>query len=245
VSAAASPAIVFKDRPNLPVGGPSSRLRRPLGLAPVAEADDDLAPSDPGPLGGDVFARALSDLPLRERHAPANIEALAEIADDCLKIASDRIRPVREEVSSLRSENERLRSQLAELKSKLSEIDFIVERLKVENRGPPGAQGLRGRDGRDGPQGVRGERGPKGDAGAELVGWSVSTGDYTAEPLLSNGKVGPRLFLRALFEQAYADAALTDDVSEAEEALDARMRQRAELDRQMANVRAGRPPSAR
>jgi hypothetical protein len=241
---AARSEAVFGQRIDLPTLGPASRVRRPLGLAPVPEADDR-APSDPGPLGGDVFAQGLSALPERERHAPANIEAVAEIADDCLKLATARIRPLRDDLQALRFENERLRSQLAEMKAKVSELDFIVERLHTENRGPPGAQGLRGRDGRDGPQGVRGERGPRGDAAAELVGWSVNSGDYTAEPLLSNGKVGPRLFLRPLFEQAYADAQLTDEINEIEEGLDQRMAARAEIDRRMESVRNGRSSSAR
>ena len=63
------------------------------------------------------------------------------------------------QILELRTENSQLRSTLAEMKAKLSELDFIVERLKVENKGPPGAKGERGRDGRRrSPRGTRGKR---------------------------------------------------------------------------------------
>ena len=53
-------------------------------------------------------------------------------------------------VRELQLERERDRATIAEMRGKLAELDFVVERLKVENRGPPGVAGPRGRDGADG-----------------------------------------------------------------------------------------------
>src|SRR6266404_1837125 len=61
-----------------------------------------------------------------------------------------------------------------------------------------------GRRGAAGERGERGPPGPRGDAGASgatIVGWKIDRARYVATPVMSDGGEGPRLELRALFEQ--------------------------------------------
>lgn len=64
-----------------------------------------------------------------------------------------------------------------------------------------GKDGASGEPGPRGERGERGERGPQGEAAPAIVGWSLDPARYVAVPLLSNGKKGPALELRGLFEQ--------------------------------------------
>lgn len=112
------------------------------------------------------------------------------------------------QLAKLETENAKLQAQLAEARSKIAELDFVQERLRVENRGPPGVRGERGRDGRDGPPGVRGERGPHGAAGKPapvIVGWEPRAEAFEVVPVFSGGERGPPICLLALF-QAYDSA---------------------------------------
>lgn len=234
----ASPEIVFKTKLDgrvLAEAGPSSRLR-PLGLKPVGEPDERAPSADRGPLGGDVFAQGLADLSERDRHTPADIEALAEVADDVLKIASDRLRPVSEDVRSLRSENERLRSQVAELKAKVGEISFVQERLQVDRRGPPGHAGPRGADGPPGPRGERGPRGEHGRAAPVIAGWEPRPERFEVVPRFSNGNSGPPINLLSLFQAYHSATSWIEDADLEQGAQEAR----AEAERQAEAARWGR-----
>jgi len=58
--------------------------------------------------------------------------------------------------------------------------------------------------GKRGVAGEKGERGPKGDpglSGATIRDWKIDRARYIATPLMSDGREGPPLELRALFEQ--------------------------------------------
>jgi hypothetical protein len=58
--------------------------------------------------------------------------------------------------------------------------------------------------GKRGVAGARGERGPKGDpglSGATIREWKVDLARYVATPVMSDGREGPPLELRGLFEQ--------------------------------------------
>jgi hypothetical protein len=60
-----------------------------------------------------------------------------------------------------------------------------------------------------GEKGVRGERGPSGlpgNPGPDLVGWRIERAAYRAVPVLADGKEGPPLDLRELFEQFQEEA---------------------------------------
>jgi hypothetical protein len=162
------------------------------------------------------------------RNTPATLAMILETLDGSVAITDERVGPLRAQIVALQTENARLTAALAELRSKVAEIDFITERLRVENKGPPGAKGERGRDGRDGPQGVRGEKGERGPSGATITGWEIDEAQFVARPILSSGGKGPGLHLLGMF-QAYDQAvSLTEDrdlVAAAEEA-------RAETERQ-------------
>ena len=87
----------------------------------------------------------------------------------------------------------------------LNANSFIARR---DNPGPcPGdgwqvmTQGKRGVAGERGPQG---ERGPKGDPAPAVTiikGWKLDRARYVATPVMSDGREGPSLELRGLFEQ--------------------------------------------
>lgn len=66
--------------------------------------------------------------------------------------------------------------------------------------------GKTGKPGEQGPQGLQGEKGARGDAGPagrnlELTSWHIDSKTYVITPLLSDGRRGPSLNLRALFQQ--------------------------------------------
>jgi hypothetical protein len=61
-----------------------------------------------------------------------------------------------------------------------------------------------GNAGSPGARGDRGERGPKGDpglSGVTIRDWKIDRARYVATPLMSDGRDGPPLELRGLFEQ--------------------------------------------
>jgi len=60
--------------------------------------------------------------------------------------------------------------------------------------------------GKRGVSGARGERGPTGLSGATIRDWKIDRARYVATPLMSDGREGPPLELRGLFEQFLADA---------------------------------------
>jgi hypothetical protein len=62
--------------------------------------------------------------------------------------------------------------------------------------------------GKRGAAGAKGERGPKGDAGASGVtirDWKIDRARYVATPVMSDGRDGPPLELRGLFEQFFSE----------------------------------------
>ena len=65
----------------------------------------------------------------------------------------------------------------------------------------PGKQGKPGEQGPAGEPGPRGMLGPKGEPGAVLSSWHIEREAYTVTPILSDGRKGPSLNLRKLFEQ--------------------------------------------
>jgi hypothetical protein len=63
------------------------------------------------------------------------------------------------------------------------------------------SQGRRGGAGGKGERGLPGPRGDAGASGATIVGWKIDRERYVATPAMSDGRDGPPLELRALFEQ--------------------------------------------
>ena len=61
--------------------------------------------------------------------------------------------------------------------------------------------GSRGPAGEVGPRGRKGERGARGEDGREIVSWYLERATYRVFPVFADGKMGPELNLRGLFEQ--------------------------------------------
>jgi hypothetical protein len=73
---------------------------------------------------------------------------------------------------------------------------------KRDNPGPcPSPDWQVGPSGKTGAAGQRGPAGAKGNDGDTIIDWHIDHGKYLAVPILSSGKEGPPLHLRALFEQ--------------------------------------------
>lgn len=71
------------------------------------------------------------------------------------------------------------------------------------SQGKAGKEGPRGVAGKDG---ARGETGLMGKSAPTITGWKIDRKSYIALPLLSDGKEGPALELRGLFEQFHREA---------------------------------------
>ena len=69
--------------------------------------------------------------------------------------------------------------------------------LLLSQQGKPGHRG----ESITGPRGEKGDKGERGEAGATVVSWQLDRQRYRVSPLMSDGKVGPMLELRGLFEQ--------------------------------------------
>ena len=203
--------------------------RKPLGLGIIA---DDVEPPERGDMGrssayhGPQAAAAelvassvalLSEAQLAAAPSWRDLlehgigTALAAVFDGDDAVL-DRVRELKAEVAKAHGvirefqlERERDRATIAELKAKVSELDFVVERLKVENRGPPGVKGERGRDGADGARGERGE------AGVKAAGFVLDIGGYAATLVSSDGAPAARLALRPMFERFAEEIAAEDE----------------------------------
>ena len=68
------------------------------------------------------------------------------------------------------------------------------------------SQGKRGGAGEKGERGLPGPRGDAGASGATIVGWKIDRERYVATPVMSDGRDGPPLELRGLFEQFFLEA---------------------------------------
>jgi hypothetical protein len=65
--------------------------------------------------------------------------------------------------------------------------------------------GGRGPAGEVGPRGRKGERGARGEDAPEITGWHLERETYRVFPVFADGKMGPELNLRGLFEQYQVD----------------------------------------
>jgi hypothetical protein len=65
---------------------------------------------------------------------------------------------------------------------------------------------MRGDKGLPGPRGERGDKGERGEPGATFIGWHLDPAGYRGIPFMSDGKPGPILELRDLFERYHNEA---------------------------------------
>lgn len=220
-------------------------LRKPLGLAPVLDDEPERAAASEGSGYRSTLWDGKSEAFLKSAHsvrgAYEQFDALAgmilELHNQNVAEVNDLQDRLKTKFAELETENAKARALTAELKSKLHEVDFIVERLRIENKGPPGVAGPRGVDGRDGARGPRGEKGERGPAGPRPVSFETDAEAFAITGLMSDGRRHPTMHLRALFEQYHAQV----DAEDAAEEHDAIQAQRAVVEREAANVREGRP----
>jgi hypothetical protein len=69
-----------------------------------------------------------------------------------------------------------------------------------------GKAGKAGEPGLQGEKGDRGTRGERGEPGAVLANWHIDREAYIITPLMSDGRKGPALNLRKLFEQFHIES---------------------------------------
>ena len=193
--------------------------RQPLGLTPVIEEPErgGIDDGEPivGPDGTDLQRGPFYNLReqdrsfLEEKSAPYGvvylvINAVVSIAYAIEKTLKEKIAAQGAKFAEIQLENAQLKAALAEIKAKQNEHEFILERLKIENKGPPGPKGERGRDGRDGKglMGPRGEPGPRGLPAPMIVGWRIDSDRYLVTPQYGDGSSGPPLNLSAFVSDA-------------------------------------------
>jgi hypothetical protein len=155
------------------------------------------------PRGPDHFSLGFSfkdGMDAEVLRSAADVDLVFDALDASASMVETLNQRLKARVAELETEHARARAMTAELRAKLHEVDFIVERLKIEGRGPPGVKGDRGRDGHDGPRGEVGPRGEEGDPGPRSVAWAVNDAEYSVTPIMSDGSNGPTLHLRGLFE---------------------------------------------
>ena len=68
------------------------------------------------------------------------------------------------------------------------------------------SQGKRGAAGEKGERGPPGPRGDAGASGATIRDWEIDRARYVATPVMTDGREGPPLELRGLFEQFFLEA---------------------------------------
>ena len=193
--------------------------RQPLGLTPVIEEPErgGIDDGEPivGPDGTDLRSGPFYDLRkdsrefLEDKCPPYGVvylavNAVVSIAYAIEKTLKEKIAGQGAKFAELQLENAQLRASLAEVKAKQNEHDFVLERLQIENKGPPGPKGERGRDGRDGKglMGPRGEPGPRGLPAPMIVGWRIDSDRYLVTPQYGDGSSGPPLNLSAFVSDA-------------------------------------------
>jgi hypothetical protein len=229
-------------------GGPDAagviRKTRRDARARPAEPDRQTLTSAPS-----IFPTIAGDVPLPEGFAH-HADALATLGTawaiammvnathrENMEHAEELIGELRNEIAGLRIANAELKAALAEVRSKSNETAFVVDRLRIENKGPPGERGLMGRDGRDGAIGPPGPRGNRGQRGFEIIGWQIDVAGYQATPQFYDGSEGPPLNMRPFFERYNADTE-GDEIELAAEQL---AHSRAELEYRTERVRKGLP----
>ena len=219
---------------------PPDRPRRPLGLRP---ASDDLAA--PEATGEPRSEPQRSDPAARE---PLYVDAHGtEYRDPAAPLISESndlvYRALDETCGHFERKIAGLENAIGTLKNENQSLRLILENLRITQRGERGIDGDRGPPGRDGRDGVGqvGPAAPRGDKGHDaprIVAWEINNSEFVAYPLLSTGRKGPGLHLRAMFE-AFSDAIDGDD--DAAQA-DAARAPREATEREASRVRAGLPP---
>jgi len=203
---------------------PDRQAAKPPSAAPKPTPEPAFVSDGIPSVGDGLSAEALA--------RPATLADVIVGCDTVLEVDRDGYDLLKAKIARLETENARLTASLAELRAKVSELHFVSERLRIENRGPPGQKGERGRDGRDGPRGERGEKGERGERGAPaaaIIEWRPDPETFTIQAILSDGSTGPMISLRSLFESYHNAVSWVEDADLVEAARASRAATQAEV----------------
>ena len=218
-------------------------IRKPLGLGIVpgddAPSEHDASSYDDGLQHGPVmdltgFDRAALD-------AAASVELVYISLNAAGSMLDTATRKLKERCAGLETEIARLTAKVAEAQAKVGELSFVSERLRIEIKARKACRARwaamamtagRASAAREEPKAEQGREGPR------PVSWDIDAAAFAVTPLMSDGRRGPTLHLRALFEEF--DAQIND--ADAAEEHDAAASSRAALEREVALARQGAPP---
>jgi hypothetical protein len=165
-------------------------------------ATDDLVYKTHAEPAEQLAATGQADNDPWNRWCYANIQAALDVHDRSWHEAVGEVlvderqlhrRETEKALAPLQRELAELRGQISTLVllagSKPADLASAIEAAKTPARGPQGPAG---------PKGARGERGM---AAPTIIGWALDRERFIALPLMSDGRPGPGLELRGLFEQ--------------------------------------------
>lgn len=223
--------------------------RDPSAMAPVID-DTEHAPTDDMAEDGSVILHDGFRFSFKDGMAPETLaqwvdvdllytlgNALISTVDVGAQKAKGLVADLRSEVARIELENARLKAAVSELTAKVETLTFISERLRLENKGAAGERGPMGRDGHDGARGQRGERGERGPAGPRITNFEADDEQFSVTLHTSDGRSGPTMRLRSLFER-FAEEISDADLAAEHDAIEA---SRQAVEREAANVRLGLP----
>jgi Collagen triple helix repeat (20 copies) len=212
-------------KPGADVISIEERRRRPLGLRPILDADEQAPERDSaGYLEAKQFiAETVAELSTETGQRAATIKdvfeglelPLAIHFDDAAAIAKSfkELRAGLAEIKSARREEAaEARAVIAELRSEISQMRSIQEASRIASRGETGLTGPRGAPGAQGPAGPHGKQGPRGAIGpaGKAAAWEPNVEAFTLTPVYGDGSKGAPASLRPFFE-AYDESTRGDD----------------------------------
>jgi hypothetical protein len=196
--------------------------RRPLGLRPAEEPDDDEY-LGPQATAEKIVAGSLALLTPEAKAKPATMEDLwvygigtgLETSFEGGEELRKRMREVRGEIAEVKAaqriEVAELKTVIAELRAEVSALRSVQESQRIQSRGEQGVAGPRGVPGDRGPVGPAGPQGLRGEAAAMIVGWEPTPERFVLTPVLGDGTRGVSAHLLPFFEAYDAQVEANDD----------------------------------
>ena len=201
---------------------PIGRARKPLGLAPVLDDEEQEPERGASSTFGSREARgiveaATANLSREALDRPLSVRESFDSLEAALEATFDGDHAMFENIKALRGQVSELKTALIEARHEIRELKLIQESMRIANRGErgvDGARGVPGRDGQQGPIGPAGQRGETGKAAPKIVSWATDDANFSAVPVLSDGGNGAVLHLRGMFEEFNEQINAADDDAE-------------------------------
>jgi hypothetical protein len=201
---------------------PIGSQRKPLGLRPIVEDDEQVPERDASSTFGSREARgiveaAMANLSREALDRPLSVRESFDSLEAALEATFDGDHAMFENIKALREQVSELKTALIEARHEIREMKLIQESMRIANRGErgvDGARGVPGRDGQQGPIGPAGQRGETGKAAPKIVSWTTDDAAFAATPILSDGGNGAVLHLRGMFEEFNEQINAADDDAE-------------------------------